>query len=207
MIYQDNLVGRGLNLVVGALVFALLVGFGTYYLQDSLFIYKQFDAYTHWAVLLLALPILVGLLNRLLNISYPLLSTFVGALVTAGVLYPYYSNRFWAEAPSMIDMAVYVLIITGIGFIASQPIKTIFMMAFRLGRFSVPSFSKGNASNSAGGNGNKKTADSNVAKADMTKTQRMTASGHGSMMAMVELLIGVTSLGLSVFSIFFLGQG
>lgn len=199
MIYQENLISKSLNLIIGALLFALLVGFGTYYLQDSLIIYKQFDAYTHWAVILLALPIVVGLLHRLLHITYPLFSTLVGAIITAAVLYPFYSNRFWAEAPSLIDMIIYVVIVTGIGFIASQPIKTIFMMAFKMGRFSVPSFGSGSGQN--------KSAKGNARKSDMTKTQRLNATGRGSMIAMVELLIGVSSLALSIFSIFFLGKG
>jgi hypothetical protein len=197
MIYQDTLLSRALNLLAGTLAFFIIITGATYYLQSSLLVVKLYGSYAHWAVVLLALPILAGIAQRLLSITYPIYSTLAGAIASAAVLYPFYSTRFWAQAPSITVILVYVLIITGIGFMATQPLKTVFMMAFRMGRFSMPSVSLGS------GKKKKKPA----RKADMSATQRLQAGGHGNFVAMMELLVGFASLALSIFSIFFLGRG
>lgn len=198
MIYEDSLISRALNIVIGSLVFFLVVTGLTYYLQSSLILVKLYSAYTHWGVVLLGLPILAGVLQRLIRITYPVFTTIVGAIATTAVLYPLY-QKFWAVPPTNTDMFIYLVIITGIGFIASQPLKTTFMMAFRMGRFSVPGFSMG---------GSGKAKNKPVRKADMSKTQRMQVQGGRSdLVAMVELLVGFASLALSIFSIFFLSQG
>lgn len=199
MIYEDSLVSRALNIIIGSLVFFVFVAGLTYYLQSSLILVKQYDAYTHWAVVLMGLPILAGVIQRLLRITYPMFTTLAGAIGAAAILYPQY-QKFWAVPPTTMDMLIYLVIITGIGFIASQPLKTTFMMAFRRGKFSMPGFSMGDS----GGKAKKKPA----RKADMSKTQRMQVhDGRGNMVAMVELLVGFSSLALSIFSIFFLSQG
>ncbi|MBD3669681.1 MAG: hypothetical protein HUJ29_02825 [Gammaproteobacteria bacterium] len=195
MIYEDSLLSRAMNLILGALIFFVIVTGLTYYLQSSLILFKQYDAYTHWAVVLLAVPVIGGLVQRLLRITYPILSTLAGALASAALLYPQY-QQWWAVPPTLLDMLIYVLIITGIGFMASQPLKTTFMMAFRMGRFSMPTFSSGQPRKSKSRN-----------KADMSKTQRLESSGRGNMVAMMELIVGFSSLALSIFSIFFLGRG
>lgn len=198
MIHQDNIFSKAINLILGIALFVLIVAGSTFYLQDSLLVYKQFDAHTHWAVILMGLPIVVGLLKRWLKINYPIITTLFGALISAYILHPYYSTRFWAEAPNMVDVAIYVLIITGISYIATQPIKNTFMMAFHLGRFSMP-----NLASTKNKNHNAKKS---VRKPDMSKTQILTTTGRGSTLAMIELFVGVTSIGLSIFSIFFLGK-
>lgn len=197
MIYQDTLLSRALNLLAGTLVFFIIVAGATYYLQSSLLLVKHYGPYIHWAVVLLALPIIAGIAQRLLNITYPIFTTLAGAIVSAAVLYPYYSGKFWAQAPSVTNILIYILIITGIGFMATQPLKTTFMMAFRMGRFSLPTFSSTSS-------GKKKKP---ARRADMSKTQRLQASGHGNFVAMMELIVGFASLALSIFSIFFLGRG
>lgn len=194
MIYEDSLVSRALNIIIGSLVFFVFVAGLTYYLQSSLVLVKQYDAYTHWAVVLMGLPVLAGLIQRLLRITYPMFTTLVGAIGAATVLYPQY-QKFWAVPPTTMDMFIYLVIIIGIGFIASQPLKTTFMMAFRRGKFSMPGFGSS-------------TSKKPVRKADMSKTQRMQVQGGRSdLVAMVELLVGFASLALSIFSIFFLSQG
>lgn len=193
MIYEDSLISRALNIIVGSLVFFLFVAGVTYYLQSSLILVKQYDGYTHWAVVLMGLPVMAGLIQRILRITYPMFTTLAGAIGAAAILYPQY-QKFWAVPPTTMDMLIYLVIITGIGFIASQPLKTTFMMAFRRGKFS----------RSASSIDSKKP----VRTADMSKTQRMQAQGGRSdMVAMIELLVGFASLALSLFSIFFLSQG
>ncbi|MBD3610762.1 MAG: hypothetical protein HUJ30_09455 [Gammaproteobacteria bacterium] len=192
MLYEDTLFSRFLNTLLGTIIFVLIVAGGTYYLQNSLILVKQYDAYTHWAVVLLALPILAGIISRFANITSPLFSSLFGAFAAAALLYPQYQT-WWAVPPTMLDMGIYVIIVLGIGFMATQPLKTTFMMAFRMGRFSMPSFSTPG----------KKPA----RRADMTKTQRLQATGKGNTVAMMELMVGLSSLALSIFSIFFLGKG
>lgn len=197
MIYEDSLISRALNIIIGSLVFFVFVAGLTYYLQSSLTLVKQYDAYTHWAVVLLGVPVVAGLIQRLLRITYPMLTTLIGAIGAATILYPQY-QKWWAVPPTTMDMFIYLVIIIGIGFIASQPLKTTFMMAFRRGKFSMPNF---------GGAGSK-SSKKPVRKADMSKTQRMQVQGGRSdLVAMVELLVGFASLALSIFSIFFLSQG
>jgi hypothetical protein len=198
MLYEDTLFSRALNLLAGTLVYFVIITGLTYYFQSSLLVVKLYGSYAHWAVVLLALPILAGIAQRLLRITYPIATTLAGAIASAVVLYPMYSERFWAQAPSVTVTLVYVLIITGIGFMATQPLKTVFLMAFRKGRFSLPSVSLG-----SGGGKKRKPA----RKADMSATQRLQAGGHGNFVAMMELLVGFASLALSIFSIFFLGRG
>jgi hypothetical protein len=127
----------------------------------------------------------------LASIAYPLASASVGALASAALLNPAYKS-FWAVPPTTTDLIIYVAVVLGIGFIASQPLRTTFMMAFRMGRFSVPTFTTP---------GKKP-----VRKSSMSKTQRMKASDNGNAIAFLELFIGFASLALSVFSVFFLGR-
>lgn len=202
MIYDDTLLSRVLNLLAGTLVFFIIVTGATYYLQSSLVVKSIFSenrqwAYYHWGVVLLAVPIIAGIAQRLLNITYPIFTTLVGAILSAVVLYPHYV-QWWAVPPGIIHMVVYVVVITGIGFMATQPLKAVFMTAFHIGRFKLPSFSI-----ETGNGKRKKTA----RKSDMSKTQRMRTKRHGDLVAMMELLVGFASLALSIFSIFFLGRG
>lgn len=191
MFNNDTLRSRILDTLAGALIFFTVVVGATYYLQSSLILVKQYDAYAHWAVVLIAVPLIAGLIMRQAKLVYPLISSVVGALASAALLYPMYQG-FWAEPPTITDLLIYIAVVLGIGYIATQPLRTTFMIAFRLGRFSVPTFTT--------------KSKKPVRKSAMSKTQRLQASEHGNIIAMLELLIGVSSLALSVFSIFFLGR-
>lgn len=199
MIYKNTRFSKTLNVLVGALVFALGTSAGTFYLQDTLFVFIQFNSYAHWAVVLIGLPILMGLIQRLIKIVYPLFSTLLGTLISAAVLYPLYGSRFWAEPPQLLDMLIYILIVSGIGFLASQPLRTTFLAAFRI----KPSPSAKPAKTS------KPAAKSAPKKVDGSRTQRISrpASSDRSVVALIELSVGLISLALSIFSIFFLGSG
>lgn len=197
MLSDATLTSRILDTVIGSLIFLIIIAGTTYYLQSTLIIFKHYDAYTHWAVVLIAVPLAAGIALRQARLIYPFISTTIGAVVSAAVLYPFYTD-FWAVPPSIVDLLIYIVVVLGIGYITTQPIRTTFMIAFRLGRFSVPSFTiKGKNSK-----GKKK-----VRKTSMTKTQRLQMNEHGNIIALFELVIGVSSLALSIFSIFFLGKG
>jgi len=199
MIYKNTRFSKTLNVLVGALVFALGTSAGTFYLQDSLILFIQFNSYVHWAAVLIGLPILMGLIQRLIKIVYPLFSTLIGTLIGAAVLYPLYGSRFWAEPPQLLDMLIYVLIVSGIGFLASQPLRTTFLAAFRIKR--SPSAKPSKTSKPAAKNAPK--------KIDGSRTQRVSrpAGSDRSVVALIELSVGLISLALSIFSIFFLGSG
>ncbi|MFG1497013.1 hypothetical protein ABMA57_10285 [Saccharospirillum sp. HFRX-1] len=202
MIYKNTRFSKTLNVLVGALVFALGTSAGTFYLQDTLFVFIQFNSYAHWAVVLIGLPIVMGLIQRLIKIVYPLFSTLIGTLISAGVLYPLYGSRFWAEPPQLLDMLIYILIVSGIGFLASQPLRTTFLAAFRIKRSSAAPAAKSSKTS-------KPAAKSSAKKVDGTRTQRVSrpASSDRSVVALIELSVGLISLALSIFSIFFLGSG
>ncbi len=197
MLTDETLSSRIQDTLAGAIIFFAVVTGATYYFQSSLIIFKHYDAYSHWAVVLIGIPLIAGIILRQAKLIYPLISAVLGALGSAALLYPLY-KEFWAEPPTIVNVAIYFTVILGIGYIATQPLRTTFMIAFRIGRFSVPTFKSRSQSN----NKNKNP----VPKTSMSKTQRLHTSRHGNIIAMMELLIGITSLALSVFSIFFLGH-
>lgn len=192
MLSSDTPSARLWDTLFGVLIFIAIIAGGTYYLQSSLILVRKYDAYTHWAIILLVLPVIAGLALRLARIYYPLICSLLGVLVSTALLYPKY-KAFWAHPPSTVDMLVYAAIVLGISYLSSQPLKTTFMMAFRLGRFSVSSFTVGNGKKP-------------VRRESLTKSQRLQPVGHVNTIAMLELVVGFTSLALSIFSIFFLGK-
>ena len=196
MLKQDTYTSYALDTLIGAAIFFAIVSGSTYYLQSSLVVYKGHGAHAHWATVLIAVPLVAGLLMRLARIIFPLISSILGAAASAALLYPLY-NIFWAEPPTMIDLAIYVTVVLGIGFISTQPLRTTFMVAFRIGRFSLPKLKAQPKSQSKS---------QPKSKASMSNTQRLQASDHGNVIAMMELFVGLTSLALSIFSIFFLGR-
>lgn len=208
---KDTLTTRLLSSLRGALMFTVVVAGTTYYLQNSLIVYKKYGSYTHWTIVLMAVPLLAGLLMRLARTHYPLLSSLVGAAASAALLYPQYKT-FWAVPPTSTHLAVYIVIVLGFGFIATQPLRTTFMIAFRLGRFAMPAFVVSGTNSSSRQSARSAslratTSQKPSQKASLSKTQRLAASGNGNMIALLELMVGVTSLVLSVVSIFFLGRG
>lgn len=207
---KDTLTGLALNTLRGVLIFITVVAGGTYYLQSSLIIFKKYGSYTHWTIVLVAVPLVAGLLMRLNRVYYPLICSLLGAAASAALLYPQYKT-FWAIPPTTIDLMVYIVIVLGLAFIATQPLRTTFMIAFHLGRFAVPSFVTNSSNNSTRRPSKsaslRSTINKKPSKTSLSKTQRLHASGNGNMIAMIELLVGITSLILSIFSIFFLGRG
>lgn len=175
--------------IVGSVIFITIVTGTTYFLQNSMILVKKYGPYSHWAVVLLATPAITGIVLRLKKITSPLFSCLLGALASTAILYPLYKG-WWAVPPKYTDVILYLCIVFGIAYIATQPLTTTFMLAFRLGRFSI-----------AGANASARKKD----RKNFTESQPI-YSNHGSTVAMLELLIGMCSLGLSIFSVFFLGR-
>lgn len=195
MIYENTDQSRRLNTIAGSAAFFLIVAGGTYFFQSTLVLVRLVNPYFHWAVLLMALPILAGLSQRYLKIVYPLSTVTFGTLASVVMLYPQYSQKFWAVPPTVLNVIVYLIIVVGIGFIATQPVTTVYEKAFHLGRF------KRTKSRS-----NKKVKKKVARRGSNALARRLGFDNRGDMIAMMELMIGVISLVLSLFSIFFLGQ-
>jgi hypothetical protein len=108
-----------IRFIFGIIVFSALVSGGTYYLQSSLFILQVMGLYAHWAVILILLPTLSGLVQHLIVPPARLLVAMMGSLASSTILYPLYAERFWAIPPSTTDTIVFTLVIAGIGFTSS----------------------------------------------------------------------------------------
>lgn len=186
------------HFVKGIVIFVTIVAGGTYYLQSSLLLVKHYDPHTHWAAILLALPMLAGIMHRATRTYYPFISVVCGTLASTAILYPQY-KKLWAVPPSEYDVVIYAVIVCGIGYIATQPLKTTFMMAFQLGRYSINKISEST----------KRPAKTGKAGKSPPPTKAIappSPANHGQTMAMLELTIGICSLALSIFSIFFMGS-
>lgn len=177
------------NTIVGSVIYITIITGGTYFLQDTMILVKKYGPYIHWVAALLILPVITGILLRVKRVSSPLLCCMFGAVASTAILYPLYKH-WWAVPPKHTDAIVYMCIIFGIAYIATQPLRATFLLAFRLGRYSLSSRNL---------NKTKKN------QKDFSSSQPI-YSNHGSTIAMLELLIGVCSLGLSIFSVFFLGR-
>ena len=177
--------------VIGTVIFVTVVAGGTYYLQSSLLLVKSYGTYMHWIAILFALPVVAGLSHRVAGIRYPFTNVLAGTLISAAILYPQY-KKLWAVPPTSTDIVIYGIIIFGIGYLATQSIRNTFMAAFRMGRYSIQKISM--------------PAKTGKRTSNTAKTQPAYAN-HGQTLAMLELAIGVCSLGLSIFSVFFLGNG
>jgi hypothetical protein len=113
-----------------------------------------------------------------------------GTLVSAAILYPQY-KKFWAVPPTATDILIYLVIIFGIGFLATQSLRRTFMLAFRMGSYPIQKIS----------------LPANKDKRHSKNVQKKPAhASSGQTLAVLELAIGVCSLGLSIFSVFFLGH-
>ena len=108
-----------IRFIFGIIVFSALVSGGTYNLQSSLLILQVMGLYAHWAVILILLPVLSGLVQHLIDPPARLIVAMMGSLASTTILYPLYAERFWAIPPSTTDTIVYTLIIAGIGFTSS----------------------------------------------------------------------------------------
>ena len=94
----------------GTIVFSLLVIFGTYYLQSSLF-FKVAGNYIHWLIILFLLPSISGLLQHLIDPPAKLFVSISGAIISSLILYHFYSNYFWASPPSYMVSFFFAFII------------------------------------------------------------------------------------------------
>ena len=108
-----------IRFIFGIIVFVALISGGTYYLQSSLTLLKAFGLFAHWGTILIFLPVLSGLVQHLIAPPAKLLVPILGGLASSIILYPLYSERFWATPPSFTDVIFFTLAVVGIGFTSS----------------------------------------------------------------------------------------
>ena len=65
------------------------------------------------------LPIISGLVQQIVQAPARLIVALLGALISTLILYPIYSNYFWAIPPGITDSIVFCLAVGGLGFTAS----------------------------------------------------------------------------------------
>ena len=108
-----------IRFIFGILVFSTLVIGGTYYLQSSLIILKSLGIYAHWAMILILLPVISGLLQHLVGSPARLIVAILGSIASTSVLYPIYAEEFWAIPPNVTDTIFFTFAVAGIGFTSS----------------------------------------------------------------------------------------
>ena len=173
---------------------ALMVGVSAL-LQDSLFIYKLVDSYTHWAVILLGLPILIGILLRYLETKQALLIILAAAAVSTLSMYYLYKTYFWAEAPTLLNALFLFAVIAGGAHLpySRGPIAKLFSPLFSALK-------------------TQKKKPQNKKKIEKSKQQNIPNTSQptysrGTTIPMIEMTVGIASLVLSVYSIAFMGKG
>ena len=108
-----------IRFIFGIILFSSFISGGTYYLQSSLILLKAFGLFAHWVTILILLPVLSGLFQHLIAPPARLLVPLLGAMISSIILYPLYSEIFWAIPPSITDTIVFTLAIAGLGITAS----------------------------------------------------------------------------------------
>lgn len=172
---------------------ALMVGVSAL-LQDTLFVYKLAGAYTHWAILLLLLPIVIGILLRYLETEQPLLIIIAASITSTVSMYFLYKTYFWAQAPTLLNALFLCVVIAGGAHLpySRGPIERFFGIIL-----SVIKPQKKKPQNKA------KTATAKKPKANNLNP----APARGNVVPVIEMSVGIVSLGLSVYSIAFMGKG
>ena len=173
---------------------AVMVGV-TAILQKSLFLFKSGGAYMHWAVILLVLPILLGLLLRRLETEEPLIIIVAGSLLSTIALYFLYKHHFWAQAPTFLNSLFLFVVVAGCAHMpfSQLPIEN-FVNRIQL---VIKNQKKARRSNGKG----KKTT--------RTKQQPSLLKvifAHENTIPLIEMSVGIVSLLLSVYSIAFMGK-
>jgi len=174
----------------------LMVGISAL-LQDTLFVYKLADSYTHWAIILLALPITIGIVLRYLETEQALFIILAGAATSTVSMYFLYKTYFWAQAPTVLNALFFFAVIAGGAHLpyARGPIERFFGVIL-----SVFKTQK------------KKPRNTNKTATAKKPAQKQSNPGNpayarGGLVPVIEMSVGVASLALSVYSIAFMGKG
>ena len=185
---EPKSIDLGFRFLAGTFVFFSSVCLGTYFLQSSLILLQNFGLYAHWAAILIVLPAIAGLIQHLLNTPARIIVALLGALISTIVLFPYYSEKFWAIPPSITDTIVFTFAVGGIGFSFSiNPLE----------RHAKP---KRRRSRKTDENSNDFNQEKNIETSTSDKIL------NSSLIKSLELLLTVLSFVLAIWGTFFLGS-
>lgn len=173
---------------------ALMVGVSAL-LQDSLVIYKLAGDYVHWAIILLVLPILTGLVLRYLETEMSLLVILLGSVTSTASMYFLYKTYFWAQAPTIWNAVFLCAVIAGGAHLpySRGPIEKFFGALLAIVK---PQKKK-----------KSKTKNKAVTSANQKQPGSVPVAARGGLIPLIEMCVGIVSIGLSVYSIAFMGNG
>ena len=178
---------------------ALMVGVSAL-LQDTLFVYKLAGSHAHWAIILLGLPILIGIVLRYLGTAQPLLIIIAGAVASTVGMYFLYKTYFWAQAPTLMNGLFLCAVIAGGAHLpySRGPIERFF--------YRIQSVLK---SQKKKPRSKTKTTSKTTTKTKKPKQPSIlkVIFAHENTIPMIEMTVGIASLVLSVYSIAFMGKG
>ena len=181
--------------VIGVALFTgLLVG-GTAYLQDTLLLLEEAGPTFHWGVILLALPLAAGTLLRAMVVPFRLFALLGGTLLATGALFHLYRTQFWAEPPGYLEVSLYFVAVAGLSHVTAYPVSDTFRVFWRFLLFLLPGNYRMSTSGKGAPAGGERGGQSvpNVPVSDFS-------------LNLINGLVGLASLLISVFSIFFMGQ-
>lgn len=175
-------------------IFVVLMVGVTAILQKTLIVFKLGGAYTHWAIILLVLPILIGLLLRRLEEEEPLAIVITGALLSTISLYFLYKNYFWAQAPTFLNGLFFFAVTAGCAHMpfSQAPIERFMARIEQIKK------------------SRKKARRANKGKSNRGKKEPSMLTiifSNENTIPLIEMSVGIVSLLLSVYSIAFMGKG
>lgn len=193
---------RDLSKVLAALgLFIGLVAGSAIFFESTRLLYRPDSAQMHWAVLLVAAPLLAGLLVRTLRIRYPGLLLFVGGILAALLVYPIYVD-LWVDPPDVILAILYAALTYSVARLALIPIRVTFDV-LRV-RWSQVRFNR--RRNNGPARKAYRAAMARARKPSVRPHEMLRYSRYSTRIAILQLLMAVLSLLVSVFSVLFLGS-
>ncbi|MDH5409634.1 MAG: hypothetical protein OEY00_13565 [Gammaproteobacteria bacterium] len=186
------------TMILPFLVFVLLMVGLTALFQHTLFIYKLAGSYIHWAVILLILPILLGMLLRVMGTENPLIIVLSASLVSAWCLFYLYKFYFWAQAPTFVNGLFLFAVVAGCAHLpySRGPVERF------IDRIQLLIKDRKKRRRNRGRSGSPRVANS---RREPSIVQSL--FNQENVIPLIEMTVGLASLFLSVYSIAFMGKG
>ena len=182
-------------------IFVGLVAGTSIFFETTRLLYGEYGAHAHWAVILVAAPLLAGFGVRLLKIRYSGLLLFAGGIISAMMVYPVYVE-LWVEPPDLVLAALFAALTYSVARLALVPIRVTYDVLKV--RWSQLRYNRRKNNGAA-----RKAYRAAMSRSRRTVTgpyEMLKYSRYSTRIAMLQLLMAVLSLLISVFSIFFLGS-
>jgi len=109
-----------ITMILGLAIFIAINAGTAYWLQGSLYVFRSMGVYQHWAIILMLLPILSGIMLHVAQVPFRKHLIPIGAIIAAFILFPAYRDKFWAEPPQLYIGFIYAAIVAGMALIPNQ---------------------------------------------------------------------------------------